>query len=378
MGAGLAGFYNDGKEKKHEVYVEEYVLSYLKREADSLQLSEIYFYGQRENGGRKILVYGAGREKGIAAFAGYELLTELVCRLTQAGPVFMLRGADGACKAVGFQVFYENNEAMQSFLIGWTGSAEKGRTKEESAGRETAVFPVAPSEAKMKKQAVHGAISVQLCLIMVALVAIVISSTDSYDKMEQLGQSAKEVFFAIENQETEQVAEDPGEKKEILVERNVTAEKIREPEEPVTAENADRQQEPDFPDKETAQTAAAESDKEPQESVLEPAVDKQEESPDKAEDDEKEEDDSADAGEEEDKENKSEEDTQDDGEQSDEENEEALSRSITRYYEVEKGDTLYTISQKIYGDISRVEKICEVNQISDPDTIRSGQKIILP
>ena len=64
--------------------------------------------------------------------------------------------------------------------------------------------------------------------------------------------------------------------------------------------------------------------------------------------------------------------------QSEEENEEALSRSITRYYEVEKGDTLYTISQKIYGDISRVEKICEVNQISDPDSIRSGQKIILP
>lgn len=370
MGTGLAGFYNDMKEKKHEIYVEEYVLSYLKREADSLQLSEIYFYGQRENGGRKILVYGAGREKGIAAFAGYELLTELVCRLTQAGPVFMLRGADGSCKAVGFQVFYENNEAMQSFLIEWTGSAEKGRTKEESAGRETAVFPVV-SEAKMKKQVVHGAISVQLCLIMVALVAIVISSTDSYDKMEQLGQSAKEVFFAIENQETEEVAKNPGEKKEILVERNVAAEKT------LATEIAEGQQEPDSSDKETAQTAV-EPDAESQESVLEPIEDKQEESTDKAGDDEKEEEDSTDSGEEEEKENQSEEDTQDDGAQSEEENEEALSRSITRYYEVEKGDTLYTISQKIYGDISRVEKICEVNQISDPDSIRSGQKIILP
>lgn len=370
MGTGLAGFYNDMKEKKHEIYVEEYVLSYLKREADSLQLSEIYFYGQRENGGRKILVYGAGREKGIAAFAGYELLTELVCRLTQAGPVFMLRGADGSCKAVGFQVFYENNEAMQSFLIEWTGSAEKGRTKEESAGRETAVFPVV-SEAKMKKQVVHGAISVQLCLIMVALVAIVISSTDSYDKMEQLGRSAKEVFFAIENQETEEVAKNPGEKKEILVERNVAAEKT------LATEIAEGQQEPDSSDKETAQTAV-EPDAESQESVLEPIEDKQEESTDKAGDDEKEEEDSTDSGEEEEKENQSEEDTQDDGVQSEEENEEALSRSITRYYEVEKGDTLYTISQKIYGDISRVEKICEVNQISDPDSIRSGQKIILP
>lgn len=61
-----------------------------------------------------------------------------------------------------------------------------------------------------------------------------------------------------------------------------------------------------------------------------------------------------------------------------EEGEEALSRSVTRYYEVEQGDTLYTISQKIYGDFSRVEKICEVNQITNPDKIRSGQRIILP
>ena len=58
--------------------------------------------------------------------------------------------------------------------------------------------------------------------------------------------------------------------------------------------------------------------------------------------------------------------------------EEALSRNITRYYEVERGDTLYTISQKIYGNASRVEQICEINKISNPDRISEGQKIILP
>ena len=71
-------------------------------------------------------------------------------------------------------------------------------------------------------------------------------------------------------------------------------------------------------------------------------------------------------------------DAQESTEETEDENEEALSRSITRYYEVEQGDTLFTISQKIYGDTSRVEKICEMNQISDPDKIRSGQRIILP
>lgn len=62
----------------------------------------------------------------------------------------------------------------------------------------------------------------------------------------------------------------------------------------------------------------------------------------------------------------------------DSEGTEALSRNVTRYYEVERGDTLYTICQEIYGDISQVEKICELNDITDPDQIRFGQKIILP
>ena len=61
-----------------------------------------------------------------------------------------------------------------------------------------------------------------------------------------------------------------------------------------------------------------------------------------------------------------------------EEEVEALSRNVARYYKVEPGDTLYMISQKIYGDTSHVQRICELNQITDPDHIRDGQKIILP
>ena len=57
---------------------------------------------------------------------------------------------------------------------------------------------------------------------------------------------------------------------------------------------------------------------------------------------------------------------------------EALSRNVARYYEVERGDTLYRISKKVYGDTSHVKRICEVNQITDPDNICYGQKIILP
>ena len=198
MESGSTVIRNEERKKKYQIYVEEYVLSYLRREADSLELSQIYFYGSRQDKGRKIFVYGAGREKEITLFAQYEPLSELICRLTQAGPVFMVREPNGECGVNGFQVFYENNEAMQSYLLEWTGSASKKREVEKSGGQDMELPVLIPPVEKGKKE-IPGTISLQLCLILMVLTAIVIASTDSYDKMKQLNQSAKEVFFAIEN-----------------------------------------------------------------------------------------------------------------------------------------------------------------------------------
>lgn len=368
MESGSAVVGREERKKKYHIYVEEYVLSYLRRESDSLELSEIYFYGSRQENGRKLYVYGAGRDRRIAAFAEYEPLPELVCRLTQAGPVFLVRESDGECRASGFQVFYDNNEAMQNYLLEWTSSAGKKRNVEKSSVPDTMPVPLVFPEEE-KKRTPHGAMSVQLCLILVVLVAIVITSTDSYDKMEELNRSAKEVFFAIENQEAgERVletdsredadaqAQDKGSDgvrgdsaKDIVFEKeNIAAEKEAAAErETESSEEAEQEEE------ESAEEPVQTSDSE------EPADDRtQDEEPERAEPEE--------------------EDADTDGTGDADKEEEALSRSITRYYEVEQGDTLYTISQKIYGDTSRVEKICEVNQISDPDKIRSGQRIILP
>lgn len=391
MESGSTFFATEERKKKYHIYVEEYVLSYLRRESDSLELSEIYFYGSRLENGRKLYVYGAGREKGIAAFAAYDPLHELVCRLTQAGPVFLVREPDGECRTIGFQVFYDNNEAMQNYLLEWTGSADRKRIAEKASGQERQSAPVQfPQEEK--KRMPHGAMSVQLCLILVVLVAIVITSTDSYDKMEELNRSAREVFFAIENQEAGETASDvgaegaaegqeriPSKDKGIVVERET-----KTPEDTVADEQAeDKIRDENFEAAEDrGQDEVSEGEEENEEGVLKSVEKKADETDvqnsgketesDQAaepEDTPKEETASSDTGEEDNKEA---------SEQNEEENEEALSRSITRYYEVEQGDTLYTISQKIYGDISRVEKICEMNEISDPDKIHSGQRIILP
>ena len=349
METGSVVIHKGGKEKKYDIYIEDYVLSYLKRETDSLELSEIFFYGFQQEAGRKLFVYGAGRGRSIPAFSGYDLLEALMCRLTQAGPVFMMREGNDIYEIKGFKVFYMNNEAMQRYLLEWR---EESGTSHETAEEppELQQTTLLPSFSNHSKRVPHGAMSLQLCLILMVLVAIVITSANSYDKMGQLNRSAREVFFAIENQEAEEGAgdSDQGEQREteIVVQRDTMAMKKEE------ASNEEDKL-PEAEQKTDEGNALEASEDKPTENEAEEKEEKEEKE-------------------------KIEEAVQTETESDDEDNTEALSRSVTRYYEVEQGDTLYTISQKIYGDTSRVERICELNEITDPDRIRSGQKIILP
>ena len=48
------------------------------------------------------------------------------------------------------------------------------------------------------------------------------------------------------------------------------------------------------------------------------------------------------------------------------------------YYVVQSGDSLESISTKIYGNTSRVAKIKEINNIENADNIIIGQKLLLP
>lgn len=48
------------------------------------------------------------------------------------------------------------------------------------------------------------------------------------------------------------------------------------------------------------------------------------------------------------------------------------------FYVVKKGDTLDTISKKVYGNAGHVEAICKMNGLSDGNLIFIGQKLLLP
>lgn len=338
-----------GIEDKYKIYVEDYVLSFLKEETGTLELSEFYFYGSKEKNDGEYVIYGAGRSGNLAVFDKYDLLEEVGCRLTQAGPVFVIKEEDGTKYEIkGYEVFYQDNREMQNYLINQknddVGSVQASRTNRterfiyaERTGR--------PGTAARRTP--HNVITVQLGVILVALVAIVINSTNSYDKMQELNQSAEEVFFAIENQEAENVTALGDEKAEIVVERDVTTEedmlKL------ATLEN-EEQTEKDKGMQTEGQTEEQRESEAAEGAVVQSNSDEDDSGKDSL------------------------------GQNvSDETDElEALSRNVMRYYEVERGDTLYTISKKIYGDTAYVQKICELNQITDPDNIRYGQKIILP
>lgn len=47
-------------------------------------------------------------------------------------------------------------------------------------------------------------------------------------------------------------------------------------------------------------------------------------------------------------------------------------------YVIERGDTLTNICMRNYGSDARVQEICQINSIADPDDIKVGQKILLP
>ncbi len=382
-----------GKEEKYEIYVEDYVLSFLKEETGTLELSELYFYGFKEKYGRKYTIYGVGRDKHLAVFDKYSLLEEIGCRLTQAGPVFLVREETELYEVKGYDAFYQDNAQMQTYLIE-RKEGNNSRTKESSSAEPDknigadrmkergASSGIMPQNAP-HRQISHSAISVQLSAILVILIAIVINSTNSYDKMQQLNQSATEVFFAMENQEAEQTGQTGSEQKDIVARRDPsqdedvlklaalensgqkeTTEDAVGQEEGWESENRAALQETEVSGEETpdttgqdeaeGQTSAGNNKAEGQEST---------ETEQKTGETEQE---------------SGEETQQSEAAQEDQEEVEALSRNVARYYKVERGDTLYTISQKIYGDTDHVQKICELNQITDPDRIRDGQKIILP
>lgn len=427
------------KEERYQLFVEDYVMSYLKNYRSGED--DLYFYGKRERGNRKYYIYGAGRQKEISYFSSYELLDDIACRYVMDMPVFSVKEKTRTYELAGYDIFYQNNDAMQNYMIEqrrraemaererdkqekyhfhpvrgkegwntlqgrrkgeeWNTHTSQGWEKEEGyieggelLGKQAHIRNKNRDADRPKKQK-NGFMAVQLSAIFVILAAIVINSTNSFSKLSDLNQAAVEVFFAMENQEAAEQknasrqGEDKDDSRMISEGEPGTDEGGRASgEAALSGQNNDatdgaggivlRLEDLDEKFEEENQIAKQETEEErKQEAGEESPGEEDERNPEEKEGNgDRQEAPAADRINETEKAGET--DKVDSETKADMASEQAFVRNFAEYYRIEKGDTLNKISVKIYGDTSKVKDICELNKIADPDNIKYGQKILLP
>ena len=246
----------------------------------------------------------------------------------------------------GYYIFYEKNEAMQRFMID-TGDGESIDEKEQFEDRAIKSFRAIVQEKKDisgQKRVMTFLYTASTFLVMVVLV-IGITLINNYEKMEGLEMALSDISRTLESQEAE----------EALAEtENVDAGPTAA--EPTVAEPAAAEVQP----AEEAEQEAAEKHEQ------EAAGETKREATGESEQGSGEE-----SGQEEPKAAEQEEPPQ-------EAQEAAAEDTIPETYTVQKGDTLLGISRRIYGRDDQIDAICCLNGIDDSDRILAGQKLLLP
>lgn len=223
----------------------------------------------------------------------------------------------------GYAIFYQQNEAMQRYMIE-TGDGESIDEKEHFEDRAIQSFRTMIQEKKEQngqKRVLTFLYMASTFLVMVVLV-IGITLINNYEKMEGMETALRELSNSLEQQDSElqDAYADLGQAED-------TADSGKEDGE-ITADTesaADQES--------TAADVPAQS---------ETPADLSEQTSDSAPDDS---------------------------------NEEA---AVPDSYTVRKGDTLLKISRRIYGRDDEIDAICSLNGIEDSDRILEGQKLLLP
>ena len=248
----------------------------------------------------------------------------------------------------GYYIFYERNEAMQRYMID-TGDGESIDDKEHFEDRAIKSFRAIVQEKKDlsgQKRVMTFLYTASTFLVMVVLV-IGITLINNYEKMEGLEMALSDISRTLESQEGETGESAPAnasaaaEDTEASGEGQTGAEGTEAAE---TPEETGNEQEPDGEVSGGGQeTGAGETDAQTEA----PEADSQE--------------------------------TEALAESPAADTQEAVSENtVPETYVVQQGDTLLKISRKIYGRDDQIDAICSLNGIDDSDHILAGQKLLLP
>lgn len=219
----------------------------------------------------------------------------------------------------GHYVFYEKNPAMQNYMISTRKKigVTPSEVVEDRAAKDFRSVVRERMDAKSDRQN-SRLIYITSALLVVVVLVIGVSTMNNYDKMEAVQSSLESLSQSVNSPEsqTETVTEDEGD------------------------------------DKEEGAAAKAQVETGETESVQEASGDTASDSPGEG-------------------------DTDDTGAVMTADPSE-IDLDEDDYYVVQKGDTLDTISMKVYGDAAHVDAICRMNGLSDGNLIYIGQKLLLP
>ena len=274
----------------------------------------------------------------------------------------------------GYFIFYEQNDAMQNFLIDWHGEIQKDKCDEEGDNvAESCRNYYKEKRAARLRTRLTGIFFVAAAVLLIISAGIGIQNLNQYDKIQEVGQAVSEVMEAEANAEsvsTEYVADNDylnvevaeqepsyGSEYAVAEYNRIKGEYLEEDSESVEEQISELVEETSTSGNEQYVPEAL-SVEEETESVVE--TDIQDITEIKEESNYEEEPEEIET-------------VTDMVEQ----NVEAVADNYVTY-EVSKGDTLYGICVRFYGNLSKAKEICELNGIENKDNILYGQKILLP
>ena len=219
----------------------------------------------------------------------------------------------------GHYVFYEKNPAMQNYMISTRKKigVTPSEVVEDRAAKDFCSVVRERMDAKSDRQN-SRLIYITSALLVVVVLVIGVSTMNNYDKMEAVQSSLESLSQSVNSPEsqTETVTEDEGDDEE----EGAAAKAQVETGETESVQEASG---------DTASDSSGEGDTDDTGAVM-----------------------TADPSE--------------------------IDLDEDDYYVVQKGDTLDTISMKVYGDAAHVDAICRMNGLSDGNLIYIGQKLLLP
>ena len=377
-------------DRLHKIFVEDYVVSYIKQlgrtgcgEAVGLAL---YGRSYEENGCSYYFLYSAAKVEGLEHrgpylsqiekeevekigrqhFPEYDFLAWCSVREELADSIYVLKQGKGV-EVGGYACFYEKNESMLNYMLMLARQEKREESTDDAAGgvkpargewkAETYRKPVPEREEKTEAAKSGGKKRVVAAAALFALCLLGVSTLSDPVKMEELQVTARQVIASLSEQklpdtlskETEAAgisggSAGPGETTGSNPGNGEAAAGLEDADQPALNGAGE----------ESGQLAVNGAGEESDQLAVNGAGEGTEQSA-----------------------------TDGAGEETPQPTDQPASNDTTVtsapvVYTIVKGDTLISICRAKYGSIDKIQEICELNQISDPDSIAVGQTILLP